>query len=116
MASPHAAGVLAYLLSLYPSETFNPDLFPVSVPDLRDTFTASPLSSLSSIVQTILPGWVPVPKFFQAVAPTPPKRPATLSPAQLKSAVLKLASRGVLQELPVNTSNLLIFNNATGPE
>jgi len=39
--------------------------------------------------------------------------PKTLSPKQLKQALLSLASSGMLKDLPKDTANLLIFNNAT---
>lgn len=45
----------------------------------------------------------------EGVAPVP----KTLSPKQLKQALLSLASSGMLQDLPKDTPNLLIFNNAT---
>lgn len=40
--------------------------------------------------------------------------PETLSPKQLKTALLTLATSGALTDLPSGSPNLLIFNNATG--
>lgn len=122
MASPHTAGLLAYLLSLYPHKSFNPkvaaDLVPLALQD-----QASPLSATSvySLAYDSLPSWVssflPPPAVIeQAVAsddelaPTPP----TLTPKQLKIALLALATENALIDvLPSGTPNLLIFNNAT---
>jgi len=111
MASPHVAGLVAYLLSLYPFEQFDP---PVS-PDLASQTTFS-LSSLYAFTHASLPSWVvsflQPPRLVQA-ATAPVKRPLTLTPIQLKTAVVELASKGVLSDLPPKTANLLIFNNAT---
>jgi len=117
MASPHTAGLLAYLLSIYPSKEFNP-----STLQLTDELPA-PLGSQSTVTiqnayavaHAYLPSWMttflPAPEFFSAeVAPT---GPVTITPVQLKVALLALASPGLLPELPSGTPNLLIFNNAT---
>jgi len=113
MASPHTAGMLAYLLSLYPSETFNPPISPSLVPP-ESTFSS--LSSLYALTHASLPSWVSAfllpPRLVQNLAPIPPKRP-TLNPEQLKKALIGLATKGVLTQVPPNTPNLLIFNNAT---
>ena len=52
------------------------------------------------------------PALVEEVAPTP-KEPTTLSPKQLKKALLGLSTPGALTDLPKDTVNLLIFNNAT---
>jgi subtilisin family serine protease len=113
MASPHTAGMLAYLLSLYPSEQFNPPISPSLVPP-ESTFSS--LSSLYALTHASLPSWVSAfllpPRLVQNFAPVPPKRP-TLTPEQLKKALIGLATKGVLTQVPPNTPNLLIFNNAT---
>ncbi|KZT22518.1 hypothetical protein NEOLEDRAFT_1137991 [Neolentinus lepideus HHB14362 ss-1] len=113
MASPHTAGMLAYLLSLYPSDTFNPglsseDMLPAMLQPQR-------ASSVYGLIHSILPSWVapfvPTPELVSSLqAPT---GPSTLSPTQLKKALIALGSKDVLSELPPKTVNILIFNNAT---
>ncbi|TFK74715.1 hypothetical protein BDN72DRAFT_854009 [Pluteus cervinus] len=110
MASPHVAGLLAYLLSIYPSQTFNPAvdaIFAESAP------AQSPfLASFFAVANAALPRWASalLPVIAEAVAPVPPK---TLTPLQLKNALIALSSRGLLSDLPGKTPNLLVFNNAT---
>ncbi|KAJ7188918.1 serine-type endopeptidase [Mycena filopes] len=112
MASPHVAGVIAYFLSLHPHKTFDPQMgafFDVPVVGQRPLVVA-----LQSAVYAALPAWaarlVPEPKeMAMAMAPVPGK----ITPAQMKSAVVSLATRNILTDLPGNTANLLIFNNAT---
>ncbi|EMD33255.1 hypothetical protein CERSUDRAFT_87569 [Gelatoporia subvermispora B] len=107
MASPHTAGMLAYLLSIYPSKTFNPALEPdLAAPALLRVYAAA---------HAVLPGWaaafLPPHALVEAVAPTP--KDPTLTPAELKRQLLLLSTPGALDELPKGTPNLLIFNNAT---
>ncbi|KAJ3814733.1 serine-type endopeptidase [Lentinula aff. lateritia] len=116
MASPHTAGLLAYLLSIYPSVPFNPDLTPgFDVPTLNDPEQRA-FASMYKVVHAALPhvisSLLPSPDIVEAAtAPVPPK---TLSAAQLKRAVLSLATKGMITgTLPEGTPNLLIFNNAT---
>ncbi|KAJ3800277.1 peptidase S8/S53 domain-containing protein [Lentinula aff. detonsa] len=115
MASPHTAGLLAYLLSIYPSVPFNPDFgSSYTVPSLESEQRA--FVSMYKVIHAVLPriitGYLPSPDVLEsATAPVPPK---TLSAAQLKQAVLALATKGMLTgDLPTGTPNLLIFNNAT---
>ncbi|EIN06598.1 hypothetical protein PUNSTDRAFT_121757 [Punctularia strigosozonata HHB-11173 SS5] len=117
MASPHTAGMLAYLLSLYPSQTFNPDLNEFVPSQMNSERTApSTFATMYSIAHASLPSWavtfLPPPQLVASLeaAPTGPK---TLSPAQLKAALIALSSKDVFAELPDGTPNLLIFNNAT---
>ena len=122
MASPHTAGLLAYLLSIYPSEQFDPplssDLFPVVyAPEVSLATESISISTLYALTHAVLPSWASrfllPPRLVEAIAPVPPKRPAFPSPKQLKTALISLSTKGVLTDLPTNTSNLLIFNNAT---
>ena len=109
MASPHAAGLMAYFLSLYPSKSFNPDVSILISPPL-----VQPQTVFDAFFSFILPSWVssmlssPV---LGAVAPVPLP---TLTPAQLKKAVLDLATPDVFATLPPGSPNLILFNNATG--
>lgn len=119
MASPHTAGLLAYLLSIYPSKTFNTSL-PNFVPPALDAGYTSGVPSVSEIytrVHSYLPGWVtaalPPPALFaahQAPVPVP-----AITPAQLKKALIALGTKDVLSAstLPKDTPNILAFNNAT---
>ncbi|KAJ7485706.1 peptidase S8/S53 domain-containing protein [Mycena latifolia] len=117
MASPHTAGMLAYLLSLYPSETFNPEveMSPRAIDQLQRPFRLVRSSALYVFAHAALPRWVadffPVPRAaaVEEAAPVP----KIIAPKQLKKALLDLASKGKLVDLPANTVNLLIFNNAT---
>ncbi|KAG6910443.1 hypothetical protein DXG01_010798 [Tephrocybe rancida] len=117
MASPHTAGLLAYLLSIYPSAEFNPSFGPnddlLSLTQPQQPFYFS--SSVYAVVQAALPRWVssflpPRSLVESMTAPVPRKG---ITPAQLKKTLLDLATRGVLSDLPEGTPNLLIFNNAT---
>lgn len=129
MASPHVAGLLAYLLSIYPSEHFDPvfdkddrllSLGSQRVLSSQSDLPTSP-ASLYALAHRALPpfisSYLPRPEFIDAVlqhtrddvAPIP----ETLTPRQLKTALLSLASRDLLADLPKDTINLLVFNNAT---
>ena len=125
MASPHTAGLLAYLLSIYPSIQFNP-IFDVdenlvslhSQSFLSVPSSASP-SSLYAMAYRSLPSFIssylPSPEFLDivsanTVAPVP--KP-TITPAQLKKSLLKLGTQDLLSDIPMDTINLLIYNNAS---
>jgi cerevisin len=116
MASPHTAGVLAYLLSIYPSTTFDPStssLLPQEF-NAQRPFTGS-FTRLYQAVYTIMPRWVggflPSPRLVDAI--TAPIEVKPLSPADLKEALIGLSSKGLLLGIPEDTVNLLIFNNYT---
>jgi len=121
MASPHTAGLLAYLLSIYPSEKFDPtfddDLNLLSLTQPQQTFALP--SSVYAVVHAALPSWarafLPSPVLAEKIglAAPVPGRPKTLSPTQLKKALLKLSTPNILADLPANTVNLLVFNNYT---
>jgi cerevisin len=114
MASPHTAGLLAYLLSLYPSTQFDPEtleFLPLTAPQ----YTFNPIASAYAIARAALPQWMagmfPSEEVFSSTPEI--KGPRTLSPDQLKKALLALSSKGAITDLPPQTVNLLIFNNAT---
>ncbi|KAI0657726.1 peptidase S8/S53 domain-containing protein [Cubamyces menziesii] len=119
MASPHTAGLLAYLLSLYPSATFNPNVLPDLVPAMMETQAVSPfsLSNVYAFAWQVMPSWasgfLPPPALVQEVVAPVPGAPKTLTPKQLKLALLALSTENALDDLPTGTPNLLIFNNAT---
>ncbi|QRV84011.1 subtilisin-like protease 8 [Ceratobasidium sp. AG-Ba] len=127
MASPHTAGLLAYLLSIYGSETFNPILDKAVV-------KASQSSSWNptGAVMSILPSWMTavIPSslvnavqevvssdddssFFNEDGTLDVTQFGGITPAQLKKALLDLALPDKISDLPPKTVNLLIFNNAT---
>ena len=132
MASPHVAGLLAYLLSIYPSPQFDPvfdeDDRLLSIQSQRvfssqfdePTSPASLYAMAHRALPSFISSYLPQPEFIDAVlqragenvAPIP-ERPKKLTPKQLKRALLKLASSDLLAELPQNTINLLVYNNAT---
>ena len=126
MASPHTAGLLAYLLSIYPSKDFNPTFDSAenlvslhSEHILSAPGSASP-SSLYAMAHQALPpfisSYLPSPGFLDMVlkntnvAPIPPKK---ISPAQLKKALINLGTPGVLTDVSADSPNVLIYNNAT---
>jgi cerevisin len=101
---------MAYLLSIYPSKSFNPQ----SVQKQPETVYGNAYQGLLSVARATFPGWMtyllPSPS-FDTFAPVP-KIPE-LTPAIMKKAVRKLSSPGLLSDIPEDTPNLLIFNNAT---
>jgi cerevisin len=120
MASPHTAGLLAYLLSIYPSETFNPIVAASGLPTVHMTLSQTQRtfpSDIYSIAHAAIPRWVsaflPPPSLVEMVNAPIPGGPKTLTPKELKQALIALSSRGLLSDLPAQTVNLLIFNNAT---
>jgi cerevisin len=117
MASPHVAGLAAYLLSIYPSPSFDPifDKEENLISLTNDKWLAK-TSSIYSVAHAVLPQWIvgflPSPELVEAsLAPIP--APPTLTPVQLKKALIALATEGVLSDLPADTINKLVFNNVT---
>ncbi|KAF9563017.1 hypothetical protein CPC08DRAFT_742016 [Agrocybe pediades] len=121
MASPHTAGLLAYLLSIYPSKEFNPsfnsagDLVSLQS-NLENSFVDN-TASLYAMVHRTLPSfmtqYLPSPRLISILADDVAPVPKTLTPAQLKKALLALSTPDMLSDLPGKTVNLLIFNNYT---
>lgn len=115
MASPHVAGLLAYYLSIYPARTFDPDLA-TFVPSILLSEEASSAWSIYSIAYNALPSFIseflPSPAFVRAVVAPIPSFP-TISTSQLKAAVIALSTKDALIDLPKDTVNYLVFNNAT---
>ncbi|KAI6046372.1 peptidase S8/S53 domain-containing protein [Pisolithus marmoratus] len=110
MASPHTAGLMAYLISIYPSVTFNPMLSKDAAPsEWNDRY-----ASIYAMAYTVLPRWLvaylPLPEFL---APVPSDDITILSPKALKHALLELSSKDVIADVGEGSPNKLIFNNAT---
>lgn len=58
--------------------------------------------------------FLPSPKALDGdMVPVPVPAPPTLTPEELKRALIALATPDLLEDLPNLTPNLLIFNNAT---
>jgi cerevisin len=113
MASPHICGLLAYLLSIEGTTTFGIHAAEDSVDSA--SIYAKAWSLLPKLAQSVLPA----PSFETDFAPIP--KNGTITPKQLKKALIALASPGMLTDaqkasLPAGTPNLLAFNNATLPE
>jgi cerevisin len=116
MASPHTAGMLAYLLSIYGSTTFQPNVpTAFDAPVMQDS-TPSFTESIIAVAHDFLPSWissyVPSPSLFVAEAAVAPI-PKTLTPAQLKKALIALSTPDALTDVGKDSPNVLIFNNAT---
>jgi len=113
MASPHVAGLLAYLLSIYPSVTFDPSIESTTAP--VDGVASIATATLYTAIHANLPVWVAsfLPKPQAVLSNTVAPIPSTLTPAQLKDAIIALSSPDLLSDIPANTINLLVFNNAT---
>lgn len=118
MASPHTAGLLAYLLSIHGTDTFRPILKPNLVPQSLQVqlFSSTNFRDTYTFVHSVLPDWavrfLPPPGLVHQVAPIP-EEPSIITPKQLKEALLALATKNALKPLPAGSPNLLIFNNAT---
>lgn len=110
MASPHVAGLLAYLISIYPSVTFNPSVPLPLVP--KALKVENTYASFYAVARAALPYWIsqylPSPDFFAPVS----QGPLTITPAQLRDALKELSTYGIIGNAN-GAPNLLVFNNAT---
>lgn len=122
MASPHTAGVLAYLISIHDAVSSNPSLYPevakafgISTSDVAEQ---SSFTTMYAVVHAALPGFIntllPSPAMIEAATAPTPKKP-TLSAAQLKGALIDLSSKNKIDSktLPNGTPNKLIYNGIT---
>ena len=116
MASPHIVGLLAYLLSIYGTDEFanvagyTPQQLTVS--GFEDS-VASRLSNLLPIPALALDLVSSVTSWFAEPAASKSAIDGVLAPADLKKALIKLATKDALTGLDADTINLLAFNNAT---
>jgi len=118
MASPHICGLGAYFLSLYPT-SFAPtaedyllagEAVPFHLSANRDS-SLSAISWPSQFVFGKLREWT---GFGSAPAKTAKKsHDHTVTPKVLKQAIVRLSTKGILEDLPAQTVNLLAFNNYT---
>jgi len=123
MASPHTAGLLAYLLSIQGSATFNPPLSEKAGNALVSNW--NPTGAILAILPNWMKAFVPaslieenipsgsVESFYNEDGTLDVTQFGGITPAQLKGALIELGERNKLSDLPPNTVNLLIFNNAT---
>ena len=113
-SSAYTAGLLAYFLSIYPSESFNPDVSVFPPHPVIQSVPQRAFGAIFSFTRAALPSWMsPVlpPPALETVIPT---SLPTLTPAQLKKALIELATPNALTKMRgLKTPNLLIFNNAT---
>ncbi|KAG8738119.1 serine protease [Ceratobasidium sp. 414] len=129
MASPHAAGLLAYFLSLQGTPGFNPT-FDAAIK--TKVYQASSWTPVEAALKSTLPSWMYalVPArfkptiqdastiegddgFFDEAGMLDVTQFGSITPAQLKTALLRLALSDKLTGLPEQTYNRLLFNNAT---
>jgi cerevisin len=115
MASPHTAGLIAYLISIHSSSKMNPEVAAALGIPIDGIAEQSSFATMYTVAYAALPHFIarvlPSPAMLEAIAPIPTPEPLTAQ--QLKTALLTLSTPGALTDLPKGTPNLLIFNNAT---
>lgn len=121
MACPAVSGLIAYYLGAYGSPTL-PYMTPkqrdqlekedVSLEQIMQGYAAADASDSASIYAN---AYNFLPSYIQKFAPTPKKPEGNnlFTPNQMRGLIRKLATKGVLSDLPKGTPNLLAFNNAT---
>ncbi|CAE6458303.1 unnamed protein product [Rhizoctonia solani] len=123
-ASSHTAGLLAYLLSIQESATLNSDIskaadgLMVSNWDPTGAIVAILPSWMTafipaSLIEYIMPASTSSKSFYNADGTLDVTQFGGITPAQLKSALISLGSKDMLSDIPPETVNILIFNNAT---
>jgi len=111
MASPHVAGLVAYLLSIYPSKSFNPVLTKIFELEEEEQTTFSAYAFAYAALPRFISDYLPTPRLVERLtAPIPGKQITT---AQMKEALKALSSPDLLSDISSDTPNLLVFNNAT---
>ncbi|QRV98058.1 hypothetical protein RhiJN_26077 [Ceratobasidium sp. AG-Ba] len=124
MASPHTAGLLAYLLSIQGSATFNPVLDKAVIKASSWNPTGAVMAVLPSWMTAVIPSSLvnavqevvssdDESSFYNEDGTIDVTQFGGITPAQLKKALLDLALPDKISDLPPKTVNLLIFNNAT---
>lgn len=117
------AGLIAYLLSIYPNDKFYPpaevDSFIPLAPAFERILSSSPTSSnptfsaLLSLAKAILPASLfSVEEKVETIDVMAPI-PSPITPSLLKKAIILLSSTGVLTDVGEGSPNLLVFNNYT---
>ncbi|KAG9086218.1 serine protease, partial [Ceratobasidium sp. 392] len=119
MASPHTAGLLAYLLSIQGSETFNP-IFEKAPRSALQVSNWNPTGAIMAVLPRWMSAFVPS-SFVAAVEDVLPSDESSfynedgtldvtqfggVTPAQLKGALLDLGLSDKLSDLPPKTINL----------
>jgi cerevisin len=131
MACPHVAGWVAYVMEIYGTETLPyktqkelneltilGDGLPTPAELALEESESSDLMNqvVSSAGKSFIPQWVLSAFTHSVVAPTPkPKDPVStrLTPLQIKGLIKKLATKDILGNMPADTPNILLYNNAT---
>jgi cerevisin len=128
MASPHAAGLVAYLLSLYSSDNTLVSSFQEpassSVASITNEYPILGLAAILNAFMSRVPNWL-ANAFFATYEAKPSVDtyeggydvaavPGTLGPLQMKKLVTSMATTDALANLPSDTPNLFIFNGADG--
>ncbi|WFD32630.1 cerevisin [Malassezia sp. CBS 17886] len=123
MASPHIVGLLSYLLSIYGSDDFAlvKDAVPMRFGPHRPSSWAADAQRAIESVQAALPlvfqslTHYPLRWLSLGVSPKAPLMPieSALHPRDMKKAMRKFASPGLLGDVERDTVNLLAYNNAT---
>lgn len=118
MATPHIAGLMAYLLSIYGSADFAKLAAPTAVPARRSQRAAVRAwahkalfalhAFLPTTLQPVLDAYLPLDE-HAAVSFID----SALHPKDMKAALGRFASKGVLGGLEEDTVNKLAYNNAT---
>ena len=119
MASPHICGLLAYLLSLADvkgSVLYNEMNAATAAPSANgvNQENVGAYAKAYGLLPDVMRKVLPTPAELEGNAqdelrPTPPKK-GKVTPAQLKKAMIKLASDDLLKDLPPNTVNKLAFS------
>lgn len=113
MAAPHVAGLIAYFLSIYPHETFNP---------VFESTHHSKVANAPSLVHAYTVAYNALPEWVSRSLPSPllfktnrleGGLSKTLTPAEMKKAIIDLSTKNALSSVEEGTPNLLVFNNAT---
>jgi cerevisin len=110
MASPHAAGLMAYLLSIHGHPTFNPKAVDYDTAGFDEQRSFSVYAIAHAALPSFISSYLPPPSLFEPFAPVPQK---PLTPAKLKELILQMATKDVLSDVGKGSPNLLLFNNAT---
>ena len=106
--------MMAYLLiSLYTSASFDPSTGKLVSAESSSNLCSQTYEAPYRFMHATLPSYMAlfVPAPTASFAPIP--SPEVMTPEIMKKAIVALSTRDVLKEIPANTVNLLIFDNAT---
>jgi cerevisin len=106
MATPHIAGLMAYLVSVYGTPAFNPSLLDSTVSPTG--LTTSTYGKALSLMPSYIAAFLPSAEAVAALNTAPvPSKGDKLTPIQMKKALINLSTKNILSgDLPVGTPNL----------